>query len=67
MIGALGSSGKKACSLLVSGAAAAAAADAYRLRSAIGAILGAFRAVELVTAGRARPTVRRSEAIATTI
>jgi hypothetical protein len=63
MIGAVGSSGKKDCSLLVSGIAAAAAAEAYCLRSAIGATLGAFEAYKHLKAGRLRPAVRSTEAI----
>lgn len=63
-MGPAGSSGKNGCSL-VSGMAAAATADAYRLRSAIGATLTALGAFELMSAGRKRPAVRRSEAIMT--
>jgi hypothetical protein len=62
IIGAAGSSGKNGCSL-VSGIAAAAAAEAYRLRNATGATLTALGALELMSAGRKRPAVRRSEAI----
>jgi hypothetical protein len=62
MIGAVGSSGKNDCSLLVSGITAAAA-EAYCLRSAIGAILGAFDAYKHLNAGRVRPAVRRTDAI----
>jgi hypothetical protein len=62
MIGAVGSSGKNDCSLLVSGTVAAAA-EAYCLRSAIGAILGAFESYKHLKAGRVRPAVRRAEAI----
>lgn len=63
IIGASGSSGKNGCSLLTSGAAKAAAAEAYRLRSATGATLDARGALEFMIAGRMRPAVRRSEAI----
>jgi hypothetical protein len=56
-MGAVGSSGKKDCSPLNSGTAAAAA-EAYCLRSATGAILGAFKHLK---AGRTRPAVRRTE------
>jgi hypothetical protein len=59
-MGAVGSSGKKDCSPLNSGTAAAAAAEAYCLRSATGAILGAFKHLK---AGRTRPAVRRTEAM----
>jgi hypothetical protein len=60
-MGAVGSSGKNGCAPLVSGTAAAAAAEAYCLRSAMGAILEVLCA--LMHAGRARRAVRRSEAI----
>jgi hypothetical protein len=65
-MGPAGSSGKNGCSL-VSGMGAAAAADAYRLRSAMGATLTALGALELMSAGRKRPAVRRSEAIMTVV
>lgn len=61
MMGPVGSSGKNGCSPLVSGIACAAAAEAYCLRSAIGAILHVFWAFKY--AGRTRFAVRRSEAI----
>jgi hypothetical protein len=61
MMGPVGSSGKNGCSPLVSGIAAAAAAEAYCLRSATGEILQVFGAVR--HAGRTRPAVRKSEAI----
>lgn len=63
MMGALGSSGKKACSP-PSATAVAAAAEAYRRRKAIGATLEAARAVVGGRAARARPAVRRREAMA---
>jgi len=53
-IGPVGSSGKKACSPL--SGTAAAAAEAYCLRSAVGASLVDGRAIERAKAGR---TVRR--------
>jgi hypothetical protein len=59
-MGAVGSSGKKDCSPPMSGTAAAAAAEAYCLRSATGAMRGAFKHLK---AGRTRPAVRRREAI----
>jgi hypothetical protein len=62
-MGPAGSSGKKGCSLVVSGATAAAAADAYCLLSAIGGSLVALRMVEVEHDGRIRLAVRRKEAI----
>jgi hypothetical protein len=61
-MGAVGSSGKKDCSPLVSGAVAAAA-EAYRLRNVFGVVRDAFWAWKLMYAGRVRPAVRRNEAI----
>ena len=59
-IGCRGSSGKKECSPL--SATAAAAAEAYRLCSAIGAF-GATRAFATRTEARRRPALRMSDAI----
>jgi hypothetical protein len=61
MIGAVGSSGKNGCALLVSGTTAAAAAEAYCLRSAVDAILETL--CVLMYDGRAQRAVRRSEAM----
>jgi hypothetical protein len=67
MMGPAGSSGKNGCSPGVSGIAAAAAAEAYRLRNALGVIREALCALKLKYAGRARPAVRRSEAMASEV
>lgn len=62
-VGALGSSGKKGCSVL-SATAAAAVAEAYRLCKATGAALETAWKCVRVRADRARPAVRKREAIA---
>jgi hypothetical protein len=61
MIGPLGSSAKNGCSPL--SATAAAAAEAYRRRSAIGKVLETLKLLTLKRHDRTRPALRRSEAM----